>query len=120
MLRVYFPGYTQPQLTSVIKRDARNVVARAKNKTTRPNVSHFHRTLDDFGGTHRLHAKALALGVASAPQPVSSMLSADLAAAFEEFTSTFVDFFSAVCRDVSGLLDAALLLWSLMVHVSDA
>jgi hypothetical protein len=113
MLRVYFPGYTQPQLTSVIKRDACNVVARVKNMKTRPN--HTPRAFDDGGGTHRLHAKTPVLGPASSPEPVPLMVSADLAAAFEEFTCTFVDFFSAVCRDVSGQLGISLLLWSLTV-----
>jgi len=101
MLRVYFPGYTQPQLMSVIKRDACNVVARAKNMKTRPN--HTPRAFDDVGGTHRLHARTPVLGPASSPQPVPLMVSADLAAAFEEFTCTFVNFFSAVCRDTHEL-----------------
>lgn len=76
LLRIHFPGYSLPELCTVMKRDTHNVITRVRTdniKSTEASRSTNH-IRDDY-----------------------------LAMALESFTPVVVDFFSNVCRDMHEL-----------------
>ncbi|KAL1522573.1 hypothetical protein AB1Y20_017558 [Prymnesium parvum] len=131
LLRVYFPGYTQPQLSTVLKRDARNVAARLGSANGLAlDVRHKALTVNNTGQTYNSRgatcepkgtrptdngqscAPTSASALVNAPEaecnaaatPTTSYASTqEFTTAFDTFVGTFVDFFSAVCRDTHEL-----------------
>ncbi|KAL3933298.1 MAG: hypothetical protein SGPRY_000339 [Prymnesium sp.] len=141
LLRIYFPGYTQSQMNTVLQRDARSTTARLLHVDASPQTTHklagcsskrknskwrdketpaerrpCLTTANSLGASDLMKSSAGRVPIASgksgkgstaaqeeADTTSPSLDESQLSAAFDSFVVTFVDFFSAVCRDTHEL-----------------